>query len=237
MRSKLGLAAATAALVLWGCSTNSGSSTGGSSTGSSSGGSSTGGSGTTGASTGGSTGASSTGSSSGASSTGGSAGSAPLCDGGASCAALTLERSPIVTVTDTATDPPAGAGGTPAVGVYYLTAETIYTGLGGASGDAGLTDQQTLAFTGINGASGTVQQAQVNAGDGGIASCFQSSTLTVTFSGTNVTITQSCPTCPTGQNCGGNGSYSATSGPPATFFLLTQDHGQETGKTFTWQHH
>jgi hypothetical protein len=80
---------------------------------------------------------------------------------------------------------PAPAFGTFADGTYFLTAVTIYTGDGGASGPSGHTHQQTSV------ASGGAAQS-VSSDDNG---CASHSNSQIAFSDAGLTITGTCPAC------------------------------------------
>lgn len=85
-----------------------------------------------------------------------------VCSAGAcACNALVNTTPPVpeVQTTNVAADLPAPAGGTIVDGTYYLTAENVYTGPGGASGPTGVTVANVVVIQG-----GTVQFASRRSG-------------------------------------------------------------------------
>ena len=82
-----------------------------------------------------------------------------------------------------ASDEPAATGGTIPDGTYYVTAVTAYQGTGGMAGPTGQTYQFTSRVT------GTTYDA-IESISGGKATV---TTGTLAPSGTNITITQTCP--------------------------------------------
>jgi hypothetical protein len=227
-----------------GGSDGGGDDTGGSDTGGDAGTSDTGTSDTGTSDTGGDTGGSDAGGDTGTSDTGGSdaggdgggdaafdgqgdggdggEGDGGFCDSnlGTGCNTVTNSGNVIAQV-QVASAAPTPAGGTVVEGTYHLTDWTTYTGTGGATGPTGQNDKETLVFSG-----GTVQIVQV---EGDCPERRQN--LSVVFSEAMVTATNTCPTC-TGNNCGGNAGYTATT----TTFVLFEEHGggePPSVKTFT----
>lgn len=64
--------------------------------------------------------------------------------GPASCVSIVNGGADIPEV-QVASDPPAATGGVPSLGTYYLTAATLYTGVGGATGNTGKTRKETIS--------------------------------------------------------------------------------------------
>jgi len=187
--------------------------------------------GTTGGSSGGTSGSSTGGSSAGTSagSTGGTAGSSSTgttgtttggCDSFDTCNSL-VNAAPLVQEQRQPTDAPLPDGGTFVDGTYFLTAVTLYTGDGGASGPDGRSAQQTSM------AAGGIGQS-VSTSDG----CTSHSTSEISFSGTQITLTTICPACTPGPCDSTTLGYTAT---PTTFMLFAPSGSNVTVQTYTLQ--
>jgi hypothetical protein len=123
----------------------------------------------------------------------------------------------------TAAPSPQG-GGVIADGTYFMTALTVYTGSGGASGPDGNSDQQTAQFT------GSTMTLQIVDQGGGCQP--QTMTGTLSFSGTQLTLTTTCPSgC--GSNCGGQNGYTWNS--PTLSVFEQNGSGMTRLRTFTHQ--
>ncbi len=195
--------------------TNGASSSAAASSGTSAGGSSTSGGSTATATTGGATSAGSTG---GTSSSSGTTGSG--CNPNNDCNDLS-NTAPVVEEEQQPTDPPQPDGGTLVDGTYFLTAVTVYTGDGGASGPDGRMTQQTSTS-----ASGTGQSVTTEGG------CTSHSSSALTFDGNMIALTGTCPAC-TPPPCGSVAlGYTAT---PSTFILFAGSPPRVTVQTYTLQ--
>jgi hypothetical protein len=142
---------------------------------------------------------------------------------GAACNSLANGASVVQEQQSPTTAPSPQGGGTPADGTYFMTALTDYTGAGGASGPTGNSEQNTIQFT-----SSTMTLQQVDAKD----SCpTTTQTGTLAFSGTQVTLTATCPAdC---SNCGGQSGYTWNS--PTLDIFESQGSGQIRIRTYTHQ--
>jgi hypothetical protein len=141
---------------------------------------------------------------------------------GGACNSLANGASVVQEQQSPTTAPSPQGGGTPADGTYFMTALTDYTGPGGASGPTGNSEQNTIEFT-----SSTMTLQQVDA-QGSCPAMTQTGTLA--FSGTQVTLTTSCPTgC---SNCGGQSSYTWNS---PTLEIFENHSGTVRIRTYTHQ--
>jgi hypothetical protein len=105
-----------------------------------------------------------------------------------------------------------------------MTSITVYTGSGGASGPDGNSEQQTIQYTG---SSMDLQQVDARNGCPG-----EATTGTLSFSGTQVTLTTTCP-ADCGNNCGGQSGYSWST--PNLQVFENQGNGTIRVRTFTLQ--
>jgi hypothetical protein len=84
---------------------------------------------------------------------------ASASDGGGMCNAV-VNTAPLTVLTSVASAPPTPTGGVPTPGRYHLTAWTLYTGPGGASGRGSVDLQETLELTVAAGNVVTIQLVQ-----------------------------------------------------------------------------
>lgn len=137
----------------------------------------------------------------------------------ASTCGVGTNDAPGIKTTNIPTVAPAMVGGSIAVGTYYATAHNIYTGIGGASGQASALEYDTLAFT----SSAFNEAVAIVVNDAGALS---QSTASGTYSvaGSTITFDVDCPPPPV---VGYPTTYSADGG------TLTL---QEVGSGFTDEH-
>ncbi len=134
----------------------------------------------------------------------------------AACNAL-ANAGPTVQPENVAQAAPTPAGGTFSDGTYYLTAESYYTGPGGASGPAGATLKQVLVVGG-----NTVQFVGRVGG-----SSDERGTFSVSTSGTEATVVGIC-----GNVGGGTNGYTAG---PTEFRIYTEEPGGTREDVYTRQ--
>jgi hypothetical protein len=177
----------------------------------------------TGTTSGGTNGGSSTGGSS--SGTSGGMCNSGTSTGGSPCNSIANGASVVQEQQSPNTAPSPQGGGVPADGTYYMTALTVYTGPGGASGPTGNSGQQTVQFT-----SSTMTLQIVDQSAGCPA---QTQTGTLTFSGMMLTLATTCPAnC--GTNCGGTQGYTWNS-PTLEVFETHGTSGLTRVRTLTHQ--
>ena len=122
---------------------------------------------------------------------------------------------------------PTPAGGTLVAGTYNLISD-VYFGPADAAAPTPGSVRQTLVFSNVTASSLTLDQVSVS----GTAS--NRSHGTVTFSGTTVTYTSTCPATDAGGDQGGSASYTSATSGSSTLFMLIQDHnGWTEVSTFT----
>lgn len=98
--------------------------------------------------------------------------------------ATTIDRTQVAEALPSA----SAAGGTFALGTYFRTATTVYTGVGGATGPNGVTDKQTIVLSDAGAGAIIAQSVQSTSG-----AADQHGTLMVTSTGTTVSLVITCP--------------------------------------------
>jgi hypothetical protein len=139
-------------------------------------------------------------------------------DAGAPCNTINY-AGPNIEEIKVAQNPPVLTGGTILAGTYAMTALTLYTGTGGASGSTGRTLQSTFVYTPTSSQSGTAQSIDKE------SSCNLRQAFTVTTSGLRLTAALTCPR----QQSLGSCAYQAS----ATTLMLICEPGRL--QTFTRQ--
>ncbi len=109
-------------------------------------------------------------------------------DAGPICNALSSTGTPVPQQNVASAAPVPMGGPLPGDGTYVLTASSIYTGPGGASGPTGLSVQWTEVWSGVTASGGNYQRVNVSS-----TSIPYTESGAFTVSGTMLTVTPSCP--------------------------------------------
>jgi hypothetical protein len=147
---------------------------------------------------------------------------ANVCNNNSGNCNTLVNNAPVVQEIQVGQVAPTPAGGTVQDGLYYLTARTVYTGLGGPAGPTGQTDQTTVQVNGAASGTATVQIAEVKNGTS------QPQNLSIQISGNQFNVTHLCPSA-------ANETSGFTASGSQFIVFDTNGQGQVRTQTFTLQ--